>query len=136
LDIAEEYAGTKAANLAHYAAGISYMRLSQYEQAIAHLEDFKTDDAMLAPISLGSIGDAFMQLGQPEDALGYYERAVGEDINDFTTPLYLQKAGITALEVGDFEKALGYFQRIKEEFPQSAQANGVEAFIGMAQKGS
>ena len=136
LDITEEYSGTRAANLAHYAAGISYMRLSQYEQAIAHLEDFKTDDAMLGPISLGNIGDAFVQLGQPEDALGYYERAIKVDANDFTTPLYLQKAGVTALEVGDFGKALGYFQRIREEYPQSAQANGVEAFIGMAQKGS
>ena len=133
LDIVDEYSGTKAANLASYAAGISYMNLNQYQEAISYLEDFKTDDAMLGPISLGNIGDAFMQLGQESDALGYYERAVSEDANGFTTPLYLQKAGIAALELGQTDKALKYFNRIKEEYPKSAQANGVEAFIGMAQ---
>lgn len=136
LDIIEEYSGTKAANLARYTAGISYMKLNQYQQAISYLEEFKTDDAMLGPISFGNIGDAFMQLEQPEDALGFYEKALDADTNDFTTPLYLQKAGVTALELGQFEKALGYFQRIRDDFPQSAQANGVEAFIGMAQKGN
>ena len=136
LDITEEYSGTKAANLAHYAAGISYMQLNQYQQAIDHLEEFRTDDTMLGPISIGNIGDAFAELGQPEDALGYYEKALAENTNDFTTPLYLQKAGVTALELGDNQKAETYFRRIKEEFPQSAQANGVEAFIGMAKKGS
>ena len=133
LDIVDEYSGTKAANLASYAAGISYMNLNQYQEAISYLEDFKTDDAMLGPISLGNIGDAFMQLGQESDALGYYERAVSEDANGFTTPLYLQKAGIAALELGQTDKALKYFNRIKEEYPNSAQANGVDAFIGMAQ---
>jgi tetratricopeptide (TPR) repeat protein len=135
LDIVDEYSGTKAANLARYAAGISYMNLNQYQEAISYLEDFKTDDAMLGPISLGNIGDAFMQLGQAGDALGYYQRAVAEDTNDFTTPLYLQKAGVTALELGETQKALEFFSRIKEEYPNSAQANGVDAFIGMAQSG-
>jgi tetratricopeptide (TPR) repeat protein len=134
LDIIDEYSGTKAANLAQYTAGISYMKLNQYQQAISYLEDFSSDDAMLGPISLGNIGDAFIQLDQPADALGYYERAFSADTNDFTTPLYLQKAGVTALELGQNQKALQYFLRIRDEFPQSAQGNGVEAFIGMAQK--
>jgi tetratricopeptide (TPR) repeat protein len=136
LDIVDEYSGTKAANLARYAAGISYMNLNQYQDPISYLEDFKTDDAMLGPISLGNIGDAFMQLDQTSDALGYYERALAEDTNDFTTPLYLHKAGIAALELGQTQKALEFFSRIKEEYPDSAQANGVDAFIGMAQTGN
>jgi tetratricopeptide (TPR) repeat protein len=112
------------------------MKLNQYRDAISYLEDFKTDDAMLGPISLGNIGDAFMQLDQANDALGYYQRALAEDTNDFTTPLYLQKAGVAALELGQTQKALEFFSRIKEEFPNSVQANGVDAFIGMAQTGN
>jgi len=42
LDIVDEYSGTKAANLARYAAGISYMNLNQYQDAISYLEDFKS----------------------------------------------------------------------------------------------
>jgi tetratricopeptide (TPR) repeat protein len=132
LDIMEEYSGTKSANIARYAAGISYMKLNQYQEAISYLEEFKTDDAMLGPVSMGNIGDAFVQLGQNEDALRFYEKALSEDTNDFTTPLYLQKAGITALELGQKEKALQYFMRIKDDYPQSAQGSGVDAFIGMA----
>ncbi len=89
---------------------------------------------MLGPISFGNIGDAFVQLEQPGDALGYYEKAISADTNDFTTPLYLQKAGVTALQLGEYGKAMEYFQRIRDEFPGSAQANGVEAYIGMAQR--
>jgi tetratricopeptide (TPR) repeat protein len=136
LDIIDEYSGTKAANLAQYAAGVSYLHLDQYDQAISYLEDFNTDDAIYGAVSQGAMGDAFMELGQATEALGFYEKAVKRDNNDFTTPLYLQKAGITALELGQYEKAREYFERIKEEFPQSAQANGVEAFIGMAKRGS
>lgn len=136
LDIIDEYSGTKAANLARYAAGVSYLQLNQYDNAIAYLEDFKADDAILGAVSLGAIGDAFMELGQAGDALGYYEQALKSDTNDFTTPLYLQKAGVAALETQQYGEALGYFQRIADEFPQSIQANGVEAFIGMAKKGS
>jgi tetratricopeptide (TPR) repeat protein len=134
LDIVDEYAGTRAANLARYTAGISYMNLKEYQQAIDFLEDFQTEDAMLGPISLGNIGDAFMQLGQENDALGYYERAVKKDENNFTTPLYLQKAGVAALKLGQNDLALEYFSRIRDDYPNSAQANGVEAYIGMAQK--
>ncbi len=136
LDIVDEYSGTRAANLARYTAGISYMNLKEYQQAIAFLEDFKTEDAMLGPISLGNIGDAFMQLGQESDALGYYERAIKKDENDFTTPLYLQKAGVAALKLGQNDLALEYFSRIRDDYPNSGQANGVEAYIGMAQKGN
>ncbi len=136
LDIIDEYSGTKAANLAHYAAGVSYLQLNQYDNAIAYLEDFKADDAILGAVSLGAIGDAFMELGQAGDALGYYQQALKSDTNDFTTPLYLQKAGVAALETQQYGEALTYFQRIADEFPQSIQATGVEAFIGMAKKGS
>lgn len=134
LDIISEYSGTEAANLATYAAGVSYLNLNQYGEAIDYLEDFKTDETMLGPVSLGAIGDAFVQLGQSADALGYYERAIRHNTNDFTTPVYLHKAGVTALNLEQFDKAEQYFRRIKEEFPQSTQASGVDALLGMAQK--
>ncbi|MBC2839230.1 tetratricopeptide repeat protein [Robiginitalea sp. SC105] len=136
IDIVDEYSGTEAANLARYAAGVSYLQLNQYDQAINYLEDYSSEDAILGAVSLGSIGDAFMQLGQPDEALSYYEKALAHDTNDFTTPLYLQKAGVTALEMQRYDKAVDYFSRIRDSYPQSAQASGVEALIGMAKKGS
>jgi len=133
LDIIEEYAGTPSANTANYAAGMAYLEMKQYDKAIEYLERFSTDEAITGPLALGGIGDAFLQLGQPEDALGYYEKAFKHNTNTFTTPRYLYKAGITLLELGNKEKALTYFQRIKDDFSESDEATTIDVFIGMAQ---
>lgn len=133
LDIIEEYSGTKAANMAKYSAGMTYLNLQQYDEAISNLEGFSSDDDILGAMAKGGIGDAFSQLNQPEDALDYYEKAIAHSDNDFTAPRFLYKAGVVAMELGQKDKALGYFERIKEDYPNAQEANGVEALIGMAQ---
>ncbi|WP_324028033.1 tetratricopeptide repeat protein [Maribacter sp. BPC-D8] len=135
LDIIEEYNGTKAANLANYSAGMAYLNMNNYQEAITYLEDFSSEDAVLGALAKGGLGDAFMQLDQASDALGYYEAAVKHSGNEYTAPKFLYKAGVTALEMGDKDKALGFFQKIKDEFPKSENANSIDAFIGMAKSG-
>ena len=136
LDIIEEYKGTKAANIATYAAGMSYLNLQQYDKAIDYLERYSPDEKITGALAIGGIGDAFAQLGQASDALGYYEKALGLDDNEFTTPRYLYKAGVTAMELTEYSKALQYFQRIKDEYPTSAEAASIDALIGMANRGN
>jgi tetratricopeptide (TPR) repeat protein len=136
LDIINEYKGTPAANLGNYYAGMAYLHMQQYDEAIRHLENFSTDEPMTGPLALGGIGDAFMQLGQPAEALDYYERAIAHNTNDYTTPRYLFKAGVTAMELNQKERAIQYFQRLKEEFPSSDEAGTIDVFIGMAKSGS
>ncbi len=136
LDIIEEYSGTKAANIATYAAGMSYLNLQQYDKAIDYLERYSPDEKITGALAIGGIGDAFAQLGQPADALGYYEKALALDDNEFTTPRYLYKAGVTAMELSEYAKALQYFQRIKDEYATSAEAASIDALIGMANRGN
>lgn len=133
IDIANEYSGTPAANLAHYYAGMAYLNLKDYANAITYLEDFSSDDIMLNAIAKGGIGDAFAQLNQPENALEYYEKAFAVSDNEFTTPMYLFKAGNIALTIGDNKKALKYFNRIKTEFSASTEATNIDVFIGKAE---
>ena len=133
LDIIEEYKGTASANLASYYAGTAYLRLKDYKNAVAHLGNFNSDDEILAPLAKGNIGDAFVQLNQPEDALGYYEEAAEMRDNEYTTPMYLYKAGAIALDLGKADKALAYFERIKGDYANSTEASKVEVFIGKAQ---
>ncbi|MFL1011893.1 tetratricopeptide repeat protein [Flavisericum labens] len=133
LDIIEEYSGTPSANLATYYAGTAYLRLKDYKNAVEYLSNFKSDDEILAPLAKGNIGDAFVQLNQPEDALGYYEQAAKMRDNEYTTPMYLFKAGAIALDLGEADKALKYFKRIKDDYSNSAEASKVEVFIGKAQ---
>ncbi|MEZ4968998.1 MAG: tetratricopeptide repeat protein [Flavobacteriaceae bacterium] len=132
LDIIEEYNGTPAANLAKYSAGMAFLNMQKYDEAIKYLEGFSSDDLILGALAKGGLGDAFLQLNQPGDALGYYEQAFAHSANDFTTPKFLYKAGVTALDLKENDKALTYFQRIKEEYPGSEEARTIDAFIGKA----
>ena len=133
LAIISEYSGTPSANLASYYAGTAYLQLKDYKNAIEHLGNFSSDDEVLGPIAKGNIGDAFVQLNQKEDALGYYEEAANMRDNGYTTPMYLNKAGAVALDLGKADVALAYFKRIKDEFSNSAEAANIDVFIGKAQ---
>ncbi|MGD1946838.1 MAG: tol-pal system YbgF family protein [Croceivirga sp.] len=134
LDIIDEYDGTPTSNLAKYSAGMAYLNLQQYQEAIEYLESFSSDDEVYKPLALGGMGDAFSQLQQPEDALDYYEKAVAASgANEFSAPKFLYKAGITALGLGYKDKALEYFKRIKKEFSGSNEGNNIDAVIGSAE---
>ena len=132
-DIIENYGSTKAGNLAHYYAGMAYLNTNNYQKAIDNLDDFESDDEILPALAKGGIGDAFLQLDQPEEALGYYKEAASINTNNFTTPKFLMKAAITALQVEDVEAAEDFLTRIKEEFPESPEANRVSVYLGQAQ---
>lgn len=133
LEIIENYGSTDAANLSNYYAGFSYLNMKKYQEAIDYLDNFKSDDDILGPLALGGIGDAFSQLDQTEEALGYYEKAAKAKINDFTTPKFLLKAAITAISLNKPEVAIPYLERIKEEFPKSVEVNQADVHLGKAQ---
>ena len=133
LDIISEYSGTPSANLANYYAGTAFLKLKKYNEAIEHLDNFKSDDEVLAALAKGNIGDAYVQGNEPENALNYYEQAAEMRDNEYTTPMYLHKAGAIALDLGKADKALTYFKRIKDDYPNSTEAATVDVFIGKAQ---
>lgn len=130
LDIIDTYSGTEAANLAQYTAGMAFLNTQEYDQAIAHLQEFDSDDAILSSLALGGIGDAFVQLGQQADGLDYYEKAIKNSSNNFTTPKFLFKAGVILLEQGKADAAAKNFNRIKDEFPDSEEGRTIDIYIG------
>lgn len=132
LDIIDNYGNTDAGNLAKYMAGISYLRMNDYKNAIEYLNDFSTDDELLGALAKGNIGDAFEQINQPKDALEYYIKAANFKSNGFTSPLYLFKAGNVAMDLGDFKKAEELFTRIKKEYSKSDEALEINAYIERA----
>ena len=60
--IVDEFGSTATGNLAKYYAGICYLRLGEYEDAIKYLKKFRTNSEILKPLKLGGIGDAYSQL--------------------------------------------------------------------------
>lgn len=132
LDIIDNYRGTDAANIARYYAGMAFMHTKNYREAISHLDKFKAKDEILGPIAKGNIGDAFMELNQPNDALKYYKEAISLSSNKFTAPKYLMKAALVSIELNNGKEALSFLNRIKSDYPESAEAGQIDVYIGMA----
>ncbi len=132
IDIADSYKGTKTANLANYYAGISYLKMKEYDKAIEYLSKFQSDDKMLSPISIGAIGDAFSEIDQLEESLEFYELAANNNNNNFTAPLFLFKAGQIAYELKMYDKAEKLFTKIKEKYSKSDQGNNIDLYISKA----
>ncbi len=140
LDVMDEYGSTPSGNLAHYYAGIAYYHLGQFDKAVSELSKFKSKDAVLHPLALGVIGDAFLQLNQPEDALEYYEKAARAADNAYTTPMFLTKAGKVALDLykskkdeGYLNKARKYLKEVEDKYPSSPAAKEAKIFLAQAE---
>jgi tetratricopeptide (TPR) repeat protein len=129
LDIIDDYGVTKAANRANYYTGISYLYLGQYEDAIDYLNDFKTKDMLLAPVAEGAKGDAYLELGEQDNALKHYKKAIALSDNELTTPVYMMKAARLLESMDELEGALSMYEDIKEKYPNSTEGTNVDRYI-------
>ncbi|HQW68973.1 MAG TPA: tetratricopeptide repeat protein [Flavobacterium sp.] len=133
VEIAEQYSGTDAGNMANYYAGIAYLNTGKYAEAITSLEKFKSESTVLNALALGAIGDAFAQKNQPKEALEYYVKAADTNKDEFTTPRYLLKAGKTAYALGNKADAVKYYTNIKDNYENTPEGQNIDALIGLAQ---
>ena len=88
---------------------------------------------MLSVIAVGAIGDAFLELDQPDEALEYYTKATKVNSNEFAVPIYLMKAAQTAEIMDDFKSALKFYTRLKTDFPKSSEATDIDKNIAYAE---
>ncbi|MEI7983172.1 MAG: tetratricopeptide repeat protein [Bacteroidota bacterium] len=129
LSIIDEYGITKSANLAHYYAGICYLKLGKFEEALKQLEKFSSGDLVVGPMAKGAMGDAYMELKQVQKAADLYTEAAEMKKNDFTSPVFLMKAAMAFEELGNFEKALASYKRIKADFPRTPEGREIDKYI-------
>jgi predicted negative regulator of RcsB-dependent stress response len=129
LDIIDDYGITKSANRAKYYTGISYLYLGEYETALDYLNDFKTDDLLLAPVAEGAKGDAYLELGETDNALKQYKKAYAASDNELTTPVYMMKAANLLESMDELEDALALYEAIKAEYPQSSEGTNADRYI-------
>ena len=129
LDIIDDYGITKSANLAKYYTGVSYLYLGQYEEAIDYLNDFKTKDLLLAPIAEGAKGDAYLELGEQDNALKQYKKAYSLTENELTSPVYMMKAAKLLESMDELEDALSLYEQIKADYPASQEGANIDKYI-------
>ena len=132
IEIADKYSSTPVGNLANFYAGLSYLYLGQYEQAIESLKKFSSDDLLMANMATANIGDAYMQLGNYAKAAEYYAKAASSKVNDFSTPTFLMKNALALEKNNDYSGALKVYEKINKEFPSSPEGRDIEKYIERA----
>jgi len=133
LAIINDYGGTPTGNLANYYAGISYLKLGQFQQAIDYLEDFRSAGEVLPITKYGAIGDAHGELGQLDQAASFYNKAINQGENEFLQSYYLKKLGLLHEKEGDFAKSAAAFERIKKDFPLSPDGADIDKYLSRVQ---
>lgn len=130
LEIINQYGGTEAGELAHYYAGIAYLKLGQFNEAIQQLEAFGPGSPSLKASTYSALGDAYSENGDFDKGLKFYEKACNLPANEFYTPLNLYKAGLLSEKQGNRPAAKAFYERIKREFPGAPISAQIDAYIG------
>lgn len=130
--IADEYSGTKAANLAKAYMGICYVHLGQYEAAVKALDSFSGKDQMIAPAMKGAMGNCYAQLGQLDKAASMLLSAADEADNNSLSPIYLQQAGEILVKQGKYDDAIKAYTKIKDKYFRSYQSMDIDKYIEQA----
>jgi tetratricopeptide (TPR) repeat protein len=129
LYIIKNFSGTKAANLAHYYAGVSYLHLGDFNKAIENLKDFSSDSKPVQMVAYGALADAYSELKKNDDAISYYKKAASTFVEDeLTSAEYLWRAGQLCETLNKNKEALEFYKEIKSKFPK-AKAGEIDKFI-------
>lgn len=129
LDIAKDYKFTNAGNLARYSAGICYLHLGQYQDAIDMLGKYSKKDKVLGSLAIGATGDAWVELGNIEKGISLYLEAADYAENTFNTPLFLMKAGELYELSGKYAEALKVYEKIENEYSESTEGSTIDKYI-------
>ena len=121
LEIAKTYPRTKAARLAHFYIGVSYMHQNDYEKAIQHLTKFRSKDWLIQARAWVLLGDAHTEQKNYKDAADFYLKAADYRPNKAFSPHYLVKAALAYEAAGHLSEALDCYRRIIQEFPEVHQ---------------
>jgi tetratricopeptide (TPR) repeat protein len=132
LDIIDDFGSTDAGNLAKYYAGVSYLQMGQFDNAITYLKKFSTKDLLLGPVAIGAQGDAQLELGKTEKAIDLYTEAYKMNDNELTTPIYMLKAGELLESSNKKDEALKLYETIKQKFPDSNEGRSIDKYIARA----
>ena len=129
LEVADDFGSSKAGNLALYYAADAYFKLGDNESALKYFRQFDNgDDALGAGAYAGEA--AILEANGDHSAAGdrYKDAALAYE-SDFTSARYLMNAGRNYEQAGEFSEARAVYQMIREDFPDSAQANDVDMLM-------
>ncbi len=132
-EIADDFSGTKAGNMANYMAGIALLSKGEYDAAIEHFEDFSASDPFLGPNGVGLIGDCYAAKKDYKAAAKYFDKAGRKNINNLTTTHWLFKAGAAYEKLEQWDDAEDAYNFIKKHCKDAQNASSIDKYISYVQ---
>lgn len=132
-EIISSYGVTPSANLAHFYLGTTYLKHKEYDKAIETLKSYDAKDEITGSLAYGAIGDAYMEQKNTDEAISYYEKAVKEKPNNFTTPIMMMKLGSAYESKGNYKDAADVYTRLKKDYSSTQEGMSAEKYIVRAE---
>ena len=106
------------------------MKLGEFNNAIKHLKEFKTDDELLKVRTAGLLGDAYAETGKKNEAVENYRKAgtVFEEDN-INSPEYLFRAGLLYETMGKNKEAIEMYNLIKDKYPATQRGAEIDKYL-------
>jgi predicted negative regulator of RcsB-dependent stress response len=131
LRVVSRHGGTKAGNLAKFYAGVCYLKLGDFNNAVKYLKEFETDVPVLKVRAFGCLGDAYSMLGKKQEAIDNYTKAGNAyDDDDVNAPEYLYRAAMINADMGKTKEAATLLKQLKDKFPASNRAAEADKYLG------
>ncbi|TAE41280.1 MAG: tetratricopeptide repeat protein [Runella slithyformis] len=130
LGVADEFSGTPAANVAHFVAGSVLMKQGKFDEAIEQLKSFSAPDLLVQARAYALLGDAYMEKNDAEEAIGYYEKAVGHKPNKDFTPIYMMKLAVAQEKAKKTKEAIETYNKVIETYPQAPEVVNAKKYKG------
>jgi TolA-binding protein len=132
-EIADNYSGTDAGNLASYYAGVALMKQGDIDGAIEKLEDFKSKDLVVQGLAYSLLGDAYLEKKDYDNAREYYSKASKYKPNEGFTPQYLMKLALSAELQNDYAAAIEAYDKIITNYPNSRVVTDAKKYKARAE---
>ena len=127
-EIADDYSGTKAGNLAAYYVGAAYLKQGKFDEAITYLSKFSSEDIAVQARAYSLIGDANMEKNSYDEAFSFYQKAASHFPNKEFTPRYLVKLALAAELKKDNAAAIEAYDKVINEYPLSPEINDARKY--------
>ena len=135
--MASDYSSTKAGNLAHLYAGLSYANLGKWNEAIEQLEKYSpASDQMIGPASVAALGNAYAHVNNFDKAVSNLKKAAkmadekaADGINNSIAPTFLLQAAEILEKQGKKDEALAIYQDIKKKYVSAPISQEIDKYI-------
>lgn len=136
--IIDQYGSLPQGNIAKHYAGICCLYMGDYQKAVDYFNSFSSVDGAMGVIitaqNFGLAGDAYVELGDMQNGLKMYEKAVAVSDNADTAPTYLKKSALVSESLGNYAAAVALYERIKAEYPMSFMARDIDKYIALVKQ--